>query len=92
MKYIIVIRGVGEDYYESIRNDITSQCKSLGYPIPVFAYLPDRTQMAIEIVWTSEEMELKHLQMITDRINNPLLPNPDALSDFDGISYLMGDK
>jgi hypothetical protein len=67
MKFIIVIRGVEEVMYEAIRKDIVEQCKEANYPVPIFAYLPSYTQEAIEIVWVDKEMELKHLQMISEQ-------------------------
>ena len=63
MKYIIVIRGVLGEEYESIKRDITNQCGVNGFHIPIFVYLP-ASEPEIEIVWTDAEIHLKHLEMI----------------------------
>lgn len=67
MKFIIVIKGVDSDYYSEISADIERQCRKFNYSIPVFAWLPGN-EPSIEVVWTDSEMELKHLEMITNKL------------------------
>ena len=56
MNYILIIKGVTQSEYQSIKEDLTSQYKAKGAEVPIFAYLP-QDYAEIEVLWIDREME-----------------------------------
>lgn len=86
MKFIIVIRGVSEEEYISIRHDLRLQFADRRWDVtnfPVFAKLPG-DEANIEIVWIDSAMELEHLKLINQQIRKDVTDstNPATSDDY----------
>lgn len=55
-KYILVIKGVDDPEFQSIRDDLIEQYKSKDMEVPIITRLP-QDYAEIEVVWIDEEME-----------------------------------
>lgn len=67
MNYILIIKGVSDPEYQSIKEDLAKQYIAKGLEVPIFTMLP-QDYAEIEVLWIDETIEKENYKLSLESI------------------------